>query len=194
MPGEGERQKKIAADDAPEIGVYDETELRSLAGIAQLVDPTGESFVMGRIHIDEFEAHADTRLHDANNGQCFGGLPLARQSNSGAGIDRKRLASTNEAATHGNIGGNAFSVRASFEINQIDIGRKRKPDSITTVADASFARLVFCESVFHRNDVAQSHSGRHKEILRPEDALTFYYSAANGALAGHLYCCNSRNR
>jgi hypothetical protein len=51
--------------------------LRPLAGLAEGVDPSGQHVVVGRLEVEEFEAHADAGLDDADRNQAFDDLPLA---------------------------------------------------------------------------------------------------------------------
>lgn len=45
--------------------------------LAELVDPAGEEGVAGGFDVDEFDAHANARLHDADDGKAFDVLTLA---------------------------------------------------------------------------------------------------------------------
>jgi len=51
--------------------------------LAHLLDPFGEHVVAGGFDVDEFDAHADTRLDDANHRETLYGLPLASKSDAG---------------------------------------------------------------------------------------------------------------
>lgn len=50
-----------------------------------LIKPPGKALCVQRLEIDEFDAHTDARLHDANDSQGLDGLVLAFQGDTSAG-------------------------------------------------------------------------------------------------------------
>ena len=64
-------------------------QLSGMGGIAalsfaELLDPFGEDVVAGGFDVDEFDAHANTRLDDAYYSEAFYGLPLSGESDARA--------------------------------------------------------------------------------------------------------------
>ena len=85
--------------------------------MAKLVDPTGEEVVAGGFDVDEFDAHADSRLYDADDREAFDILTLAGESDPCSRFQREGLGGANEASAQGDIGGHASGLRAGFQIN-----------------------------------------------------------------------------
>jgi hypothetical protein len=110
---------------------------RGLAGLADLVDPAVEEFVVGAFDVDELDAHADAGLEDADDGERFDALCLACQGDADARGDRKRLTGADEAAAERNVGGNTDRARARFHVDDLDIGGERKANRVATVTYAS---------------------------------------------------------
>ena len=52
--------------------------------LAELVDPARENAVGKRFDVEEFDAHADAGLDDADDSEAFDGLPLARERHAHA--------------------------------------------------------------------------------------------------------------
>jgi hypothetical protein len=125
-----------------------------------MIEPAGENRDGGRLDVDELEAHADSGLDDADHSQGFNAFAFACQGDAGAGFYGKRLAGADEAATKGEVGGDAFRAGAGFEIEDFGIGGERISDGVTAVAEASFARHTIGCSVVHGDNVAHSQEGR----------------------------------
>lgn len=68
------------------------------AAVTQLIKPANEDRVGGGFYIDEFEAHTDPGLNDADQGECLDGLAFAPQRDAGAGFQSQRLARADETA------------------------------------------------------------------------------------------------
>jgi hypothetical protein len=113
----------------------------TLAGLAERVEPGAQHFAVGRFQVEEFNAHADAWLDDADGDESFENLALADKFQAGPGIHGKRLAGANETSTEGNVGGDAFDLFAGFEVDQFDIGGKGKTDSVAAVADSGDAGI-----------------------------------------------------
>ena len=101
---------------------------------AELFNPTKEYLIEGRFHVEEFDAHADTRLQHTNYGQGLHDLIFARQSCANAATHFERLRRANKSAGNGKIGGYATGGRAGFEIEQNGVGSKRITNGISPVA------------------------------------------------------------
>lgn len=91
---------------------------------------------MGRFEVEELDAHADTRLDDADDHQGFQGLPFAEKLQTGASMHGQRLAGTHKTAAMGNVGSHALHLLASLQINEFDVGSEWKTNSIAAVANA----------------------------------------------------------
>ena len=85
--------------------------------LAKLFDPAGEEVVAGGFDIDEFDAHADARLYDADDGKAFDALTLAGESETRSRFQRERLGGANKASAEGDIGGHAAGLRSCFQID-----------------------------------------------------------------------------
>jgi hypothetical protein len=72
---------------------------------------------MGGLEVEEFDAHANTGLDDANGDEGFQDLALADELHAGAGVNRKRLAGANKTATKGNVRGDTVDLFAGFKID-----------------------------------------------------------------------------
>jgi hypothetical protein len=83
---------------------------------AELLNPTKQCLIVGRFHVKEFDAHADTRFENTNYRQGFDDLIFARQSCANPASHFESLASANKCASDGKIGGYAANGRATFEI------------------------------------------------------------------------------
>ena len=116
---------------------------KSSAGSAELFHPAGQHLIVWRIHIDEFHAHPNARLHDSNDAQRFHFLVLARHRHTDARIQLHRLTRANEYAAHGNIGSHAGGPGAGFQVEQLNIRRKRVANLVAAVADGELPRAAF---------------------------------------------------
>ena len=85
--------------------------------LAKLFDPPSEEVLAGGFDIDEFYAHADTCLYDADDRKAFNALTLAGESDPSSRFQRERLGGTNKAPAEGDIGGHAGRLRSSFQID-----------------------------------------------------------------------------
>lgn len=110
---------------------------RRLAALPNLVDPTAKEFVVGILHIDELDTHADPRLQDPHYRECFYGLPFPGHHNANTGADRNGLAAADEAAAERQIRSNATGAGTGFHVDDLDVGCEGKADGIAAVADAS---------------------------------------------------------
>lgn len=101
---------------------------------AELLNPTEEDLIEGGFHVEKFDAHADARLENPNNSQCFDNLIFARQSRANAGAHPERLAGTNKRSGDGEVGGYSAGGRAGFKIEQYGVSGKRITNGIAPVA------------------------------------------------------------
>jgi hypothetical protein len=111
---------------------------------------------MGSGDVEEFDAHADTGLDDADDGEGFDGLVFSFQSDANPGVQKERTAGADEAAAQREVGSDAVGAGAGLEIEDFDIRGKGIANGIAAVANGGAARRRFCESVVHGNDVAHS--------------------------------------
>jgi hypothetical protein len=122
-------------------------------GLAEGVNPGDQHVVVGRLEIEELDAHADAGLDDADGDQGFEDLAFAREFHAGARTHRERLAGAHETAAQGNVGRDTIHLFAGFKIDQLDVSRERKPNSVAAVAnsrDAGIRRVT----VGHGDDFA----------------------------------------
>ncbi len=118
--------------------------------------PAAQDLEVSRLQIDKFNAHADARFHDPNHTQRFHLLILPGHRNANASVRGERPARANERSSHGNVGGDALSLCATFEVQQFGIGRKRITNTIPPVANTAASRVAFQCSVVHGNDVTHT--------------------------------------
>jgi hypothetical protein len=106
-----------------------------LAGLAEGFEPGEQDVVVGRLEVEELNAHADAGLDDADNDQSFNDLAFPHELQTGAGIHGKRLAGADETPAQRDVGGDALHLFTGFEVNQLNIASKWKSDGVAAVAD-----------------------------------------------------------
>src|SRR5260370_7851882 len=84
--------------------------------------------------MNKLNSHANPRLHDSDHAQRFHLLVLAYECNSQPGIGGERPARANERAAHGDIGCYAFRLCSAFQVEQLNICRKRIANTVPAVA------------------------------------------------------------
>jgi hypothetical protein len=109
---------------------------------------------VGRLDVEEFDAHADAGLHDANDDEGLEDLVFASESEAGAGAHGKRLAGTDKATTHGNIGRDAFSDLTGFEVEDFGISSKWVTKGIPAIAHSTETWSRGPTAFWHRDDLA----------------------------------------
>jgi hypothetical protein len=142
------------------------------AGLAELFEPANEGAVVGRLNINKFHAHADARLDDADDAQCFDDLPLVVEDAPHAGLQRQGLAGADKAATHGNIGGNARGASARFEVEKLGIRGKGVANRVAAVADGQSSPGAFRSAIVHRDNVAHSVETHKKRARQLREVLS----------------------
>ena len=133
---------------------YGEGVQRFLAGLAQLVDPTGQGAFRGRIDIDKLDPHADTGFDDTYNPKCLDLLVLAFQGDARSAIGEQWTGGAHKASAQGEIGSDAFDASAGGQIEEFGVRSKRITNGIAAIPNRGTARLAFGTSIVHRNYVA----------------------------------------
>jgi hypothetical protein len=142
------------------------------AGLAEVFDPANENPVIGRLDIEEFHAHTDTRLNDTDDPEGFDDLLFVAKSDAHSGLERQVFAGADETASHRDIGGDTDGASAGFEVEKLGIRGKRVADGVATVADSQGSAGTLRNSIVHRDDVA--HSPRtHTRTAHPVQQVLF---------------------
>jgi len=81
--------------------------------------------MMRRFQVNKFNSHADARFHDSNHAERFNLLVPACEGDSDPGIGRERPARANECPAHGDVGGYTLRLCSAFQVQQLNICRKR---------------------------------------------------------------------
>ena len=124
------------------------------AGLAEVFDPANEGLVIGRLDIEEFHAYADARLNNADDPQGFDDLFFVTEGDAHAGLQRQGLAGADEAAAHGDIGGDTGRTCAGFEVEKHGIRGKGVANGVPPVPDTQSSAGAFRGAIVHRYDVA----------------------------------------
>ena len=83
---------------------------------AELLNPTKQCLIEGRLHVQKFDAHAYTWLENANDRQSFDDLIFACQRGSDPASHFESLTGADKGAGDGKIGGDPAGSHAAFEI------------------------------------------------------------------------------
>ena len=124
------------------------------AGLAEMFEPANEGLVIGRLDIEKFYADADTRLNNADDTQRFDGLFFVAEGDAHAGLQRQGLAGADEAAAHGDIGGDTGRTRAGFEVEKLGIRGKGVANGVPPVPNTQSSAGAFRGAIVHRYNVA----------------------------------------
>jgi hypothetical protein len=108
----------------------------TLAGLAEGVDPGHQHVAEVRFKIEEFDAHADTRLDDADGDESFEDLAFASELHAGTGVHGKRFAGTDETSAQGNIRSDTIHLLAGFEVDEFNVAGEGKTDGIAAVTNS----------------------------------------------------------
>lgn len=130
---------------------------------AELFQPAGEDGVGNRFDVEEFKAHADAGLDDADHGEGLHSFAFAGEGDAGARLYSEGFAGADEAAAEREVRGNAVAADAGFEVEDFRVGGKRKTDSVAAVAQANFVRHPIGGSVVHGDNVAHCQLNRGRE-------------------------------
>lgn len=128
------------------------------AGAAKLIEPARQRLMIRTVEVDEFDAHADARLDDANDSQGLYCLLLAPEGDSDSGADRQRAAGANKTTAHKQVGSDALGARTGLKVENLDVSGKGIADGVAAVANRGAPRRL-CGSIVHGNNVAHSRSG-----------------------------------
>ena len=132
------------------------------AGLAEVFDPANEGLVIGRLDIEEFHAYADARLNNADDPQGFDGLFFVAEGDAHSGLQRQGLTGADEAAAHGDIGGDTGRTCAGFEVEKLGIRGKGVANGVAAVADGQSSTGASRSTIVHGYDVAHRAGNRKR--------------------------------
>src|SRR5260370_15712773 len=107
------------------------------AGLAEVFDPANEDPVIGGFDIEEFHADADTRLNNADDPEGFDGLFFVAKGDAHAGFQGQGLAGADETASHRDIGGDADTASACFEVKKLRVRAAGAADGVAAAPACS---------------------------------------------------------
>src|SRR5712692_2991031 len=137
--------------------------------------------MMRRFQINKLNSHANPRFHDSNHAERFNLLVPACEGHSDPGIGRERPARANECPAHGDVGGYTFRLCSAFQVQQLNICRKRIANTVPAVAYGHAPRVAFQCSVVHGDYVTHSRLRRVAKRLLVTGALPATLSLPHGA-------------
>jgi hypothetical protein len=163
-------------------------------------DPANENPVIGRLDIEEFHAHTDTRLNNTDDPEGFDGLLFVAEGDAHAGFHRQGFASADETASHRDISGDTDGASAGFKVKKLGVRCKGVANGVAAVADTQGSAGTLRSSIVHGDDIAHSsatHTKRHTRYGRrfsscfsmPENSLqesngeAWYRERGNSAAA-----------